>query len=171
MDSLGAAKDVLIQHEGRALVFFRVKNHLGEFVGKKFENEQLITLSRYLEYTSYGEALVAMNRSFIKNAPYDEDLRGYEGLGCMRIIRDHGCAVLSTVIVRCYDQSGEDRLSSPKIFIKRAKQIANGHGRVLREFHTEMNIKSKCLLVAKIAVYASMAIFLQWKPKSIKKQC
>lgn len=155
-------KNVLQQidkYQNIAMIFFRVQDQDGQFVGELFDGEEWLSLSRYLKHTSYGEALVAVNRRLVTMAPYDEDLRGYEGLGCMRIIKQHGPALLSPVIARCYDRSGDDRLSSPKIFVRRASKLAKGHARVLKEFSAEMPWSERVSLFIKMVIYAGIGVW------------
>ncbi len=149
-------QETLENHRDKPLVFFRVADERGQLVGQRFEDEEILSLERYLKHTSYGEALVAINRKIVIEAPYDEDLRGYEGIGCMRIIQKFGDAILSPVIARCYDRSGEDRLSSPAVFIRRANLIAKGHRRVLKEFSSHIPLWDRCLLFSKAMIYASI---------------
>ena len=156
--------NTLQHYDSSPIIFFRVQDQDGKIVGQYFQNEQALNLKRYLEHTSYGEALVAIKRSLITHRPYDADLRGYEGIGCMRIIRDYGNAILSPIVARRYNRNDNDRLSSPSNFIARSHLLAKGHFRVLKEFKAHLSFKMRALLFAKALIYASMST-LNYKKK------
>lgn len=153
IDSAPDVETVLNSHPDTALVFFRCIDQTGRFVGQAFDTPQDLTLHRYLQHTSYGEALVAINKRLVPESPFDADLRGYEGLGCARIIKRCQTALLSTVVARCYDQSGNDRLSSSVGFLRRAKLIGRGHLRLIATFWSDMSVSTLVSLAAKAFVY------------------
>ncbi|MDC4205853.1 MAG: glycosyltransferase family 2 protein [Candidatus Manganitrophus sp.] len=125
-------------HSERSLVFFRCVDQIGNFVGTRFEKERLLDLETYLKHTSFGEALTAVNKNIVKREPYIASLRGYEGLGCCRIIECHGAAVLSTVVARCYDLGVGDRLSVSASLFRRMPLLARGHLMLVHEFGERM---------------------------------
>jgi glycosyltransferase involved in cell wall biosynthesis len=77
----------LRSHEDVAVIFFRCIDETNEFVGRQFPESQILDFPRYIAHTSYGEALVAINKRLENKAPFDADLRGYEGLGCAQLIK------------------------------------------------------------------------------------
>lgn len=135
------------------IVFFRVVDQQGNFVGQHFDEAQILDLKRYLKHTSYGEAQAAIQRKIVQHEPFDADLRGCEGLGCMRIIRDYGSAILSTIVAREYDRSGDERLSSPRNFLARAHLIGKSHYRTWREFKLYLPVNEACILLLKSILY------------------
>ncbi len=143
----------LAGHPETPLVFFRCVDEAGHFVGHQFELDQSLVLRRYLEHTSYGEALVAVNKRMVRNPPFDADLRGYEGLGCARIIKEHGAALLSTVVARRYDRSRNDRLSAARGFLSRMRLIGQGHFRLIATFWQDMSILSVLAILCKAVMY------------------
>jgi glycosyltransferase involved in cell wall biosynthesis len=163
-DASNAVVEVLAAHQEAPLVFFRCVDQNGAFVGHHFATAQHLALPRYLRYTSYGEALVALNRLMVPEAPFDGDLRGYEGMGCARLIRQHGAALLSTVIARRYDRSGADRLSSAQGFLARSTLIAKGHLRLITTFWRDMSPVEMLTLIGKSMIYYLAGIgFKVWK--------
>ena len=143
----------LKQSKANPIVFFRCSNLFGQFVGKSFASDVYLNLERYLTHTSYGEALTAVNKSLVKSEPYISELRGYEGLGCCRLINKHGAARLSTIVARCYDQTGADRLSMPKPFMRRMRLLSIGHGMLISEFGGSMTLRKKIGCRIKQALY------------------
>jgi len=163
-DAANAVAEVLAAHQEVPLVFFRCVDQNGTFIGHRFTSAQHLSLQRYLKNTSYGEALVAINRRMVSEAPFDGDLRGYEGMGCARLIRQHGAALLSTVIARRYDRSGTDRLSSAQGFLARSTLIAKGHLRLITTFWCDMSPVEILTLIGKSMIYYLAGIgFKVWK--------
>ena len=148
------------------IIFFRCKNTSGTLVGVPFKKNLKIGISDYLEHTSYGEALTAVNKSLVLcQTPYLESLRGYEGLGCSRIIRDHGAALLSKTILRVYNENSVDNLSRTGSIIRRSNQLMLGHSMMLKEFYAYMPGLLPLRFIIKILGYYFLSlipkIFLQ----------
>lgn len=136
------------------IVFFRCRNDKGDFVGQKEGQRFSIDLRSYLRNTSFGEALTAINKNLTKSTlPFIQPLRGYEGIGCARLIRDFGPAILSDVVARVYVTSGSDRLSVRKGFLMRLPLLAKGHFMILQEFSDQLSAKHYFSLLMKALVY------------------
>ena len=145
------------------VIFFRCQYSDGSFVGAKQGVRQEITLEDYINHTSYGEALTAVNKKLgIKN-PYPSFLRGYEGLGCARLIANYGNALLSDVTARVYVTDNEDRLSVSSGFVKRMNLIAKGHIIMLREFGEYFSLKNKMAMILKSGIYMAVHWLYQLK--------
>lgn len=149
----GEAVDALRRHAAAPIIFFRCVDETGVFVGQQFSHEVTLDLETYLQHTSFGEALTAINKRLVAGAPYIEALRGYEGLGCCRIIHKHGSAVLSNVVARRYDRRGEDRLSASSGYLRRLPLLARGHRQMLAEFGAMMTPRKRWGYRLKAAVY------------------
>lgn len=135
------------------IVFFRCIDQNGKFVGQSFDKNIMLDLPTYIKDTTYGETLVAINKTLIKKTPYVAELRGYEGLGCYGIIQEFGPALLSTIIARVYDRSGTNRLSSPSYFLQRMPMIAKGHFILLKEFSAYMKFNTMVAYILKGCIY------------------
>lgn len=136
------------------IVFFRCIDQHGEFVGKKFLKPRFLNISEYLKNTSYGEALTVVNKNKVGQVlVYEDALRGYEGLGCMKLIKKFGPAYLSTVVARIYVTQGDDRLSSLKGMLSRSNHLADGHRLLLKEFGNFMTFRSRVFLELKWRIY------------------
>ncbi|WP_334118228.1 glycosyltransferase family 2 protein [Limnobacter sp.] len=146
--------DELRNSSNYPIVFLRCRNHLGSFVGTRKGERLLLDLKTYLKFTSFGEALTAINKTIVKSKiPYIQQLRGYEGLGCARLIRDHGPAILSPVTGRVYFENGEDRLSSKHGYIQRIQFVAKGHTIMVKEFSQQLDIPTIISLIGKAIIY------------------
>ena len=136
------------------IVFFRCIDESGRFVGDLQNVRRLIDLPTYLSHTSFGEALTAVNKSLCgKVLPYVAELRGYEGLGCARLIRQHGAALLSDIVGRIYTTEGDDRLSSTRGMLKRMPLLAKGHYLMVSEFGRQMKGTQAIALLLKALAY------------------
>jgi glycosyltransferase involved in cell wall biosynthesis len=138
----------------RPIVFFRCRDQAGRFVGECEGQERELALATYLQHTSFGEALTAVNKRMIGTMlPYPSELRGYEGLGCCRLIWKFGPALLSKVVARIYYTEGEDRLSISKGLLTRMPLLAKGHLIMVKEFWRTMRVAKLLSYLAKASVY------------------
>lgn len=155
VDGAGTAMGAEMAASNRSpLIFFRCIDETGRFVGDLQNVRRVIDLHTYLRYTSFGEALTAVNKSLCgASPPYVAELRGYEGLGCARLIEKHGAALLSDVVGRIYTTEGDDRLSSARGMLKRMPLLARGHYLMVSEFGRQMSITQGMALVLKASVY------------------
>ena len=136
------------------VIFFRCRTHTGEFVGEQRGKSLLIDLKTYLHHTSFGEALTAVNKALVGyQPPYIQSLRGYEGLGCARLIKKFGPARLSSVVARIYVTHGDDRLSVSKGLLLRMPLLAQGHLLMIREFASSLSIIKIIALSTKAVIY------------------
>lgn len=158
VESAHAVAQVLEAHRDTPVVFFRCVDENNRFVGQRFPSDQTLSLARFATNTSYGEALVAINKKLSEEPPFDGDLRGYEGLGCARRIRQFGPGLLSTVVARRYDQSGHDRLSRPLSLFSRAGLLARGHMRYASIVGSAINLRQRIKLRSKAAFYYAVGI-------------
>ena len=149
--------DELTKHSCCPVVFFRCQDQSGNFVGRLEHKEVILDLSTYIEKTSYGEALTEINRTMIgKVPPYVASLRGYEGIGCSRLICQYGAAILSKHKARIYDTSSVDRLSISQGFYNRSLLLARGHFMMVSEFSSFMSMKTIAAYLFKSLVYFSI---------------
>ncbi len=149
-----AIEAVLASSKSFPIVFFRCQDQAGKFVGQRSGEELQLDLPSYLKYTSYGEALTSINKKLVGGSPpYISSLRGYEGLGCCRLINKFGCARLSSLAARMYDTSGSDRLSISVGLFQRWMLIGSGHFILMREFGAEMSLLMRFSLLIKAMGY------------------
>ena len=136
------------------MVFFRCVDEKNNFVGRKFNYEKKIEIDEYIQEGSYGEIICTINKKIIEDIiPFEEELRGYEGLSLARIINKFGFAILSNVVARLYNCDGEDRLSVNSGFLKRMPLLAKGHFLMLKEFGKFMTFKNKSFYFIKAVLY------------------
>ena len=147
------AYEILNREIERPIVFFRCIDQRGEFVGFNRGQQINLNLKCYLANGSYGEALTAINKKLPIEQPYDERLRGYEGIGCARLIQEYGPALLSAIEFRIYDQSGNDRLSRTQFFSEQTRLLAQGHIMFRNEFKDVMPLWWSIKLRLKTYVY------------------
>ncbi len=159
-------EEELKQSNDCPIVFFRCRTHIGEFVGEHEGESLLLDLKTYLRHTSFGEALTAVNKKLAGSTPpYVQLLRGYEGIGCARLIRRFGSARLSKAVARIYDTTGDDRLSVKSGFLLRMPLLAKGHFLMIREFARYMTIQQIFILFAKVGIYFVLGNIYRVLPK------
>lgn len=146
----------LKKYSDRPLLFFRCLDQDGKFVGTRFEKDVILDLDVYLHHSSYGEALIAVHKKVVSQLPFIEELRGYEGLGCCRIIAQYGPGLLVALAARCYNQKNKDRLSVSSGFYRRMSLLAKGHLILFKEFGNRMRLKTKFGYIMKYAAYNLM---------------
>ena len=84
-----------------------------------------------------------LKREIFLKYPYDQDLRGCEGISYARMLKYGSKVFISPLIVRNYDQSENDlRLSTRKNSLKRGRNLMNGHIRMLKEFYQVMTLST-----------------------------
>ena len=137
------------------IVFFRCVDQNNNKVGTDFgQSSQVVNLKSYLQYGSRGECLVVVKKSLMLEVPFEESLRGYEGLTVARIMKHSGkAAILSSIIARRYIQVGDDRLSINAGFISRMNLIGKGHWLMAKEFYNDAPLKVIMLYVLKSFAY------------------
>lgn len=154
-------QNTLKQYDNIPLIFFRCVDQDRKKVGTEFKEDRLLSLHDYVNNSSYGEALTVINKNIVGlNFCYPGSLRGYEGLGCLRLIKNYGPAILSNLYIRIYDRSGENRLSSKSGMLYRLSLIEKGHRQLIKEFKVYLSWKNYLKYVFKITLYFFLKI---WK--------
>lgn len=147
-------KEEIGWHAESPIIFFRCRTNTGEFVGEREGESLSISLQTNLRHTSFGEALTAINKKLVGlEPPYIQALRGYEGIGCARLIKNFGPAHLSSGVARIYVTDGDDRLSVNKGFLLRMPLLAKGHFLMIREFGPSMEVRWSIALFLKAVIY------------------
>lgn len=165
LPAAGATVSVEIEaHQNSPIVFFRCIHGDGRAVGTVFEKGFDVDLARYLEKSSEGEVLTAVNKKLVESPPYIPELRGFEGLGCARLIRDHGDAFMSHHAARLYDDSGKDRLSGLGMMIRRSRLLGRGHLRTVSELARYMSLKNAALTLTKGLIYIIISLPVNFVP-------
>ena len=149
-------------HAEAPIIFFRCRTNTGEFVGEREGESLSISLSTNLRHTSFGEALTAINKKLVgSEPPYIQALRGYEGIGCARLIKNFGPAHLSSGVARIYVTDGDDRLSVNRGFFLRMPLLAKGHLLMIREFGCVMGGRRIIALFLKATIYVVLGICIR----------
>lgn len=160
---IAAARDGIIstleKHDNCPVVFFRCIDEKGNFIGLPFPEEVMLPPADFAQKATYGEAMTVIRRDTVQKGSvvFDESLIGYEGLSLLRLITKHGPGVLSTVVARVYDCSGQDRLSTFKGIMKRADTLARGHRLLVSEFGQALSSRQALMFKIKAAIYQLMA--------------
>jgi glycosyltransferase involved in cell wall biosynthesis len=129
----------LMINEKYPLHFFKCIGENDLVTPEVSNNFQLRNFKTYLKNGTDGEALPVIKTVVFINHLYDEDVRGYESLCYLRIVKAYSSAVINSLIVRRYYTSHDDRLSSKEGMKQRYRDLAKGHRRVIREHWVEMS--------------------------------
>ena len=114
------------------------------------------TLVTLLTTGTGGEALPVVRAEVFRSCPYDEDIRGYESLSYLRILRATPFFILHSLVARRYYVLHADRLSSRAGMKRRTRDLRLGHMRVLREHWSVMSpaaLVKQALRVLKATVW------------------
>lgn len=125
-------RQTLQQNGEHPLHFFKCVSEKADVSGKE-NSVELRDFHAYFKKGTDGEALPIVARDVFLQYPYDEDLRGFEGLAYLRIISKFSAAVIHSLEVRRYYTSHDDRLSSKRGMARRYRDLAVGNRRVIRE--------------------------------------
>jgi len=151
-----------VQYKTAPVLFFRCKDETGNLVGSPAPAAMLDidTLLRRLFPVGGlpGECLAVVSRAAFLAHPYDEDLRGFEALAYLRMVQRRGPALLSEAVVRRYDTTGADRLSTLAGRLWRADQLARGFARMRAEFGIKLRFQQQAALVLRIVCYRMAAV-------------
>lgn len=116
------------------VVFFHCLDNL-RIDAQNFIGGREISLPEYANNATGEEALTVFNRHYVDKPPYPGCLRGYEGIGVLRLFRKSGGPFfVSSIRSRVYTSDSSIQLSKGSGFRKRMRHIAKGHLYVLYHF-------------------------------------
>ena len=124
----------LDNNENCGVVFFRCNTFDGNLLGKRFEEKVYYDLDKYITLGFPGECLPVIKKEVALMFPYEEKLRGFEGVSYFRMLKHNITICCSTVISRKYRTDNQDRLSNFKGKLKRAKQFYEGYKITFNEY-------------------------------------
>jgi glycosyltransferase involved in cell wall biosynthesis len=145
------------QYHTSKVLFFRCQDEVGNLIGPPAPAGPL-DLDALLTRGTPGECLPVVSRAAFLAHPYDEDLRVFEILTYLRMVQGHGPAMLSETVVRHYDTTGADRMSTLAQRLQRANLLARGFARLLAEFGNKLGFRQKAALVLRLVCYRLAAI-------------
>lgn len=116
------------------VVFFRCNTFDGKLLGDRFDQNIYYDLDKYMNLGFPGECLPVVKREVALKFPYEEKLRGFEGVVYFRILKQGITICCSTIVARKYRTDNDDRLSNFKGKLKRAMQFYEGYKTTLKEY-------------------------------------
>jgi glycosyltransferase involved in cell wall biosynthesis len=154
---------LIAQHDpGSGLLFFRSEDANGTLVGRNQLHIEHYGLNRMLDEQLPGECLAVVRREVMLETPFEEDLRGFEGITWCTIARKRGPAVVVPIVARRYcTDPHADRLSTPQGIRARACTLARGWRRYLRRFRTEMRPAACARGTVRMLYYAARCAFIR----------
>lgn len=134
------------------LLFFRCMDlESKELIGASCKAYEL-TFRDFLNEGTPGECLPIVRRDVIAKFPYPEDLRGGESLSYKDMLFSGVKGYVSSLVVRLYDSSGDDRLSLLSSRIKRSRGLFKYHLRDFKYF-SKLTVKKKIFLFLRLLKY------------------
>ena len=146
--------------------FFRCVDGDLKLMGLDMNDSITLNLRDYLKHGTYGECLPVIKKSTFLKYPYDDDLRGFEGLSYLKMLID---GVVTSVIkepARKYSLIGEDRLSTQLNLFKRADKILAGYQRYFLLVKNKVTISVKLILILKILKYKFLSVLSSFLNKT-----
>jgi len=126
------------------LIFFRCIDETDQrLLGRQEGAPRRLDIRTHIAGWQWGECLPAVRALAWRLHPYEEELRGYEGIAYGRMIRTEGNALLSDIVARSYDQTGIDRLTTSASRRRHACLHARGTWLMAREFGQAMPVLLK----------------------------
>ncbi len=151
-NSRGEFKKILNKLVDESIIFFRSVSNSGDCVGQLIKYPVMLDIDSYIIHGTYGESFPVVRRDVILDYPYPESLRGVEGLSYFNIIKNGFLCIVYPLVVRRYDQSGVDRLSTYASVRRRSKSIAIGYFLMLRSGWRALSCRSLIILILKICL-------------------
>lgn len=132
------------------LIFFRcIDMYTKELIGADEEGFEL-KFEELLNNGTPGECLPVVRRDAIYQFPYPTELRCCESLAYKEMLSHGKRAYVSNLVVREYDASGDDRLSTFRSRMKRAHKL---------QFYFKNDLKYLNFMTIKIRIYTIFRYF------------
>ena len=135
--------DALNDNYHSVLKFFRCVDEVERKVGRYIEKPISRNLNDFVRHGTDGESIPVVRREVFLRYPYDRDVKGFEGLSYIRIIRCYGHATVYPTVVRKYYTQHDDRLSSPIGLNSRSFSLAKGYLRIFLEHYRVLDARSE----------------------------
>ena len=138
--------------------FFRCVDDTFNLVGPEIKESRILRLSELIKHGTYGECLPVIRKSVFTAFPYDEDLRGFEGLTYLKMVMSGAVLRIIKYPVRKYSLLGDDRLSTKLNLLLRSDSVLLGHRRYYELAKPELEVLSRFFLKLKIFKYCLLSV-------------
>jgi hypothetical protein len=150
--------DAIAGHGG--LVFFRSVTRQGKLSGPEWDGLRRLDLRSMVRFGLPGECLAVVTRELLLEFPFEEELRGFEGITWGRIVAATGPTYVSPLVARIYSVAeGTGRLSSRSGVYSRACQLSRGWARYASLFGRELGAVGVGKAVIRATAYAAICPF------------
>lgn len=157
VENMTAMQIELQQHQDDDALFFRCRDNQSKNLIGPVAKCGYISLSTLINNGTPGECLPVLRRESIINHAYPADLRGSESLSYFAILAQGGRIFISELVMREYDYSGEDRLSSKAGLKARAEKLIKHNIRTLR-YVRHLQLKTLFGVVVRIGYYSWLSL-------------
>lgn len=140
--------------------FFRCVSDNDKSVGANIKKSFKLELNDYLKNGTYGECLPVLRKSTFLKYKYDSDLRGFEGLAYLRMLKNKDNLYIIKDAARKYSLLGDDRLSTRFNVFSRSEKLLIGYLRFKDEIFDQISFSLKLSLNLTIYKY-SILVFIK----------
>lgn len=155
LEAIGA--DIEAADAKSGLVFFRSRTFEGVLTGRRLDSPATFDLRRMLREGFPGECMAVGRRDLLMRHPFDESMRGFEGLHWARILEDVKETVVLPTVTRLYsDDPGGNRLSTRAAVRTRACELARGWARWTRLYWRLLGPVGVGRAAARVAYYSAL---------------
>jgi len=138
--------------------FFRCVDDTFSLVGPEINESRILSVSELIKHGTYGECLPVIRKSLFTAYPYDDDLRGFEGLTYLKMVMSGAVLRIIKDPVRKYSLLGDDRLSTKLNLLLRSDSILLGHRRYYELVKTELEVLARVFIKLKIFKYCLLSV-------------
>ncbi len=146
------------QFKDADILFFRCIDNEMNLVGENITKSFKLNLNNYIKNGTFGECLPVIKRTKFLQYKYDSDLRGFEGLTYLRMLKEDMNLYIIKEAARKYDDRGIDRLSTRAGIFKRSVMILEGYKRYKYEVYNIIKSPLKMYLNLKIFQYYLLSL-------------
>jgi glycosyltransferase involved in cell wall biosynthesis len=104
--------NIILAHPSQELFMFRCITEDGDKLSNNPEFNGVLSFKDYFSRKVSGEYLPVPSLKSFKESPFNEKLRLGSGLTWRKITEKAGSVFISSLVVRIYDNTGDDRLSN-----------------------------------------------------------
>ena len=138
--------------------YFRCVDDTFSLVGPEINESRLLSVSEFIQHGTYGECLPVIRKSLFIAYPYDDDLRGFEGLAYLKMVMSGAVLRIIKDPIRKYSILGGDRLSTKLNLLLRSDSILLGHIRYYELVKTDLEVLARFFIKLKIFKYRFLSV-------------
>ena len=135
--------NVIINNKSISIFFFRTQDlETKNLIGGIQDKESLLSFKSLLNHGTPGECIIVTRRQNLIINLFENELRGFEILGYLKLLKIKKQALISPIIILNYNQKNSySRLSDKANIRQRSKLLLKGYFILLKKYYKYMNLK------------------------------